>query len=56
MRNIECFFVASDFLICNILLNDTYVIQKPMRSIKSVKDLIEQLYEDLKNGTYSLSS
>lgn len=56
MRNIEFFFVASDFLICNILLNDTYVIQKPIRSIKSVKDLIEQLYEDLKNGVYSLSS
>lgn len=56
MRNIEFFFVASDFLICNILLNDTYVIQKPIHSIKSVKDLIEQLCEDLKNGVYSLSS
>lgn len=48
MRNIEFFFVASDFLICNILLNDTYVIQKPIHSIESIKDLIEGLCEDLK--------
>lgn len=48
MRNIECFFVTSDFLICNILLNDTYFMQKPIHSIKGIKDLIEQLYEDLK--------
>lgn len=48
MKCIECFFVASDFLICNILSNGTYIMQKPLHSIKDVKDVIEQLYEDLK--------
>lgn len=47
MRNIECFFV-SDFLICKIHSDGSYFMQEPMNSIKSVKDFIEQLYEDLK--------
>lgn len=55
MRNIECFFV-SDFLICKIHSDGSYFMQEPMNSIKDVKDFIKQLYEDLKNGVYSLSS
>ena len=55
MRNIEFFFV-SDFLICKIHSDDTYFMQEPMNSIKDVKDFIKQLYEDLKNDFYILSS
>ena len=55
MRYIECFFV-SDFLICKVHSGDHYFMQSPIHSVKSAKDFIEQLYEDLKDGLYSVSS
>lgn len=55
MRNIEFFFV-SDFLICKVHSDGSYFMQEPIHSVKDAKNFIEQLYEDLKNEFYSLSS
>ena len=55
MRNIECFFV-SDFLICKVYSGESYFMQEPIHSVKDAKNFIEQLYEDLKDGVYSVLS